>query len=42
MKKSMIVQRPPSLLAPQQAPQHYFQPLPPIFFQNPIPHQGVK
>jgi hypothetical protein len=37
----MNSQGPPTPSAPQQAPQYYLQPFPRIFFQNPIPYQGV-
>jgi hypothetical protein len=37
----MNSQGPPTPPAPQQAPQHYLQPLPLAIFQNPIPYQGV-
>jgi hypothetical protein len=41
MKESMNTQWPPTLPAPQQAPQHYLKPPPLTIFQKPIPHQGV-
>jgi hypothetical protein len=41
MKESMNTQCPPTPPTPQQAPQHYLQPPPPVILQNPIPHQGV-
>jgi hypothetical protein len=41
MKESTNTQRPPTLLAPLQAPQHYLQPPPLAMLKNHIPHQGV-
>jgi hypothetical protein len=41
MKASMNTENHPTPPAPQQAPQHYLQPPPPMIFQNPIPHQGI-
>lgn len=41
MKESGNGPHPPTLPAPQQAPQQYVQHPPPVVLQNPIPHQGM-